>query len=506
MVQFLDFSFAYPKAQKPAVKGLSLTVQQGEFVVLFGDSGSGKTTLLRNLVPAIAPFGSKAGEIRIGGKELCAFSQREMAQTVGFLSQRADNQIVTDKVWHELAFGLENLGFSTLEIRTRVAEIAAYFGITDWYDRDVHSLSGGQKQILCLAAVMVTSPKVLVLDEPLSQLDPVSITRYLDMLHKINSEKGVTIVMAEHQLEPLFGTNCKFVYLQDGQVCHDEAAYFESLPTLTKLSQKLDIEKGGVAQFKGAFTSKYTLAPFVEEEKKEGCFLQVRSLYFRYEREGNMVLSDINLSFSHRVTGLIGANGSGKSTLLTCLAGRKIKEGKIVTDKSVAMLPQDVQILFTEKTVREDLQSAVMGQTELFSTVVALFDLDPFLESHPYDLSGGEQQLVGVAKLLLSGADILLLDEPTKGMSPSFQKKVALAIATFVDKKFIIASHDLEFCTQVTDFLVMLFQGQVIGQNTPRALLGHNKFYTTPIGRVLEQEAFGNLLYEDVLAQCKKRD
>ncbi|GHU81087.1 hypothetical protein FACS1894191_7630 [Clostridia bacterium] len=505
MVEVVDFSLRYPAAGDWAVRGASLSVRDGEFVVLCGDSGSGKTTLLRSLVRAVAPVGETRGYIKIDGARISDIQPKQYAQTVGFLSQSAENQIVADKVWHELAFGMESLGFPTAKIRARAAETAAYFGITDWYDRETGTLSGGQKQILCLASVMTLAPKILILDEPLSQLDPVCVDRYLDMLAKLNRDKGITIIMAEHNLEAVWSLGCRFVLMAGGSLSGDISPYMDSLPAVPRLARTLGLPSDSPAAFRQAFLRRYAVRPREDAPENGKAYLSVKGLFFRYGRENGMALRDINLSFSKKTTSLVGANGSGKSTLLSCLAGRKLREGKIKTERRIAMLPQDVQTIFTEKTVWADLENAALrGCAGDIGQVVERLGIRDYLGAHPFDLSGGEQQLIAFAKILLLEADVILLDEPTKGMSERFKNRIREEISRS-DKRFIISSHDLEFCARASQEMIMLFRGEVIAQGPPHEILLDNRYYTTPLARLLGGECGGNLLYEEVLASCEEK-
>ena len=174
LLRLAHYGFTYPQRRQPALSDVSLTIRSGEFWVLCGASGCGKTTLLRQLKPALCPHGASEGEIWFDGHLLSHLSEREQASEIGFVLQSPEEQTVTDKVWHELAFGLESLGCDTETVRRRVAEMASFFGIQDWFHRSVDELSGGQKQLLALASVMVLQPRLLILDEPTSQLDPIA--------------------------------------------------------------------------------------------------------------------------------------------------------------------------------------------------------------------------------------------------------------------------------------------------------------------------------------------
>ena len=196
-----NYSFTYPQQRRPALSHVTLTVPEGAFMVLCGPSGCGKSTLLRQLKTALAPHGLREGEITFCGTPLAQIPSRRQAAEIGFVQQSPENQVVTDKVWHELAFGLESLGFDTPTIRRRVAEMASFFGIQDWFYKNVTELSGGQKQLLSLASVMVMQPRVLILDEPTSQLDPIAASDFLQTLGRINRELGTTVLLTEHRLE-----------------------------------------------------------------------------------------------------------------------------------------------------------------------------------------------------------------------------------------------------------------------------------------------------------------
>ena len=195
-------TFAYPTTpDTPCLKDVSLTLEAGEYLALCGKSGSGKTTLLRQLKSVLAPHGKKSGLIRFDDRALEDVDAREQAGRIGYVMQDPDSQIVTDKVWHELAFGLESLGCDQRTMRLRVAEMASYFGIQDWFHREVAELSGGQKQLLNLASVMAMQPDVLILDEPTSQLDPIAAADFLNTIARLNRELGTTILLSEHRLE-----------------------------------------------------------------------------------------------------------------------------------------------------------------------------------------------------------------------------------------------------------------------------------------------------------------
>ena len=221
-IEIKDLSFTYPTADEAALDRVSLTVEQGQYITVCGKSGSGKTTLLRHLKGVLAPLGKRSGTILFEGKPLEDMDLRSQAQKIGYVMQNPDHQIVTDQVWHELAFGLESLGIDQKTIRLRVAEMASYFGIQAWFHRDVAELSGGQKQLLNLASVMAMQPEVLLLDEPTSQLDPIAASDFLNTVRKINLELGTTIIITEHRLEDILPASDRVVIMENGTVAAED--------------------------------------------------------------------------------------------------------------------------------------------------------------------------------------------------------------------------------------------------------------------------------------------
>ena len=221
-IKNLTFRHAGEK-ERESLKNVSLSVRRGEYVVLCGRSGSGKTTLVRHLKTVLTPAGKRSGEILFGGVPLSEVSQRDQAAKIGYVMQNPDEQLVTDKVWHELAFGLESLGCDQRTMRLRVAEMACYFGIQDWFHRDVATLSGGQKQLLNLASIMAMQPEALILDEPTSQLDPIAASDFLNTVRKINLELGTTVILTEHRLEDILPYADRAVVLEEGEIIADGA-------------------------------------------------------------------------------------------------------------------------------------------------------------------------------------------------------------------------------------------------------------------------------------------
>lgn len=516
-------SFAYPGAAAQALDGVSLTVRTGEFLVLCGASGSGKTTLLRLLKPALAPHGAKSGTISFFGEPVDAADFRRQSAEIGFVRQSPEDQLVADRVWHELAFGLENLGCDTPTIRRRVAETAAFFGIEPWFRKNVNELSGGQKQLLALASVMVLRPRVLLLDEPTAQLDPIAASEFLHTLARVRRELGVTVVLSEHRLEEAAALCDRVAVLERGKlVCvgtpretgaalkAQSSATFLSMPAAMRLWAgvesgepcPLTVPEGQA--FLADYAASHALRSLPPERRPEAGeqALCASELWFRYERDSEDVLRGIELHLCKgEILAVLGGNGAGKSTALRLLAGLLTPlRGSVTRAGRAAYLPQDPQLLFTEKTVGAELSGS---ETER-SSVIALCGLAGLLDRHPYDLSGGEQQRLAIAKLLLGEPDILLLDEPTKGMDAAFKRQLTGILRTLCAKgaAIVLVSHDVEFCAQIADRCALLFDGAIMAEGTPRMFFSGNRYYTTAASRIAADTLRGAVTVEELVEAC----
>ena len=542
-IEIENLTFSYPSAGRPSLSDVSLTIRRGEYVVLCGKSGSGKTTLLRHLKSVLTPHGKRSGDIRINGVSLEAMSQRDQAAKVGFVMQNPDDQIVTDKVWHELAFGLESLGCDQKTMRARVAEMACYFGIQDWFHRDVATLSGGQKQLLNLASIMAMQPEVLILDEPTSQLDPIAASDFLNTVRKINTELGTTVIITEHRLEDIFPYADRAVVMDGGKIIADGAPanvgqllfeqknpMFAAMPTPVRVFYGAGCTGESpltVRQGRNWLSREFPAAPKIKAEpasapaEVENPALSLKELWFRYEKDGRDILRGVSAEIpAGEISAILGGNGAGKSTTLKAICGicrpyrGKIKLfGKPMEKYStkelfrgcIAMLPQDPKSLFVKKTVQEDLVE-MTADAEKIARTAEICQITPLLESHPYDLSGGEQQRAALAKVLLTEPKLLLLDEPTKGID-SFFKETFAAILADLKKQgitIVMVSHDVEFCARYADRVSMFFDGQILTTDTPRRFFGNNSFYTTAAHRMSRHVFDMAVTVEDVIDLYRK--
>ncbi len=599
IIQIRDLTFAYAAGDEPVLSDINIDIGSGEFVIIMGSSGSGKTTLLKMLKRNMIPAGRYSGRVYIYGKESDKLTDRENAAGIGYVSQDPDNQIVTDKVWHELAFGLENLGMDNVTIRKKVAEMSEYFGITGWYDREVSKLSGGQKQILNLASVMVMQPGILLLDEPTANLDPLAAIRFLDVVKRINQELGVTVVMVEHNLEHIYADADRIIAIDKGRVAANSSPkkaaadiitagsfLIEGLPVASRLysgynkkngnsvvsynnvnidsnnkdnhilsdeipltvkegrrwyvnykkvyGKDITKDKDKINNFAGKsiINDKVIKKDVLEEDnitgnknkkrigfiKKnnlenkssrkntdniENTVCQLKNVSYSYNKKLPYIIDGVDVSFKEgRITAILGGNGAGKSTMLKLIAGIiEPVRGKIISNKRIIMLPQDPKAVFTEVSVEEELAEVLMDKgngiynnmpmedkREIVEQIIEEFGLNDIRKNNPYDISGGQQEKLAIAKVLLLKPEVLLLDEPTNGLDPYFKKTLGKLLKKINADgvTIIIVSHDLEFVDSFCDDVIMLFDRKVAAQDSTHKFLRDNMFYTTNYYRIIK--------------------
>lgn len=525
-----NLSFSYPNTDKKAIADISFSVQTGEFITLCGKSGCGKSTLLRQLKPLIFPYGQKSGSLLFCGKSIDDLSQSEQCEKIGFILQSPESQTVTDKVWHELAFGLEGLGMSKTEIRARVAEVSSFFGIQNWFHQSTDELSGGQKQLLNLASVTVMQPSVLILDEPTAQLDPIAAESFLNMLKKINRELGTTVILSEHRLEEAFAISSRAILMENGRIIGDGSPadigkfvfqtsnpMLNAMPTPFKVYFSSDGKGGcpitvsdGKAWLEKA-ASENKIADFIPPSDKKtetDTALELSQIWFRYDKASADILKGLSLKVKKgEFYAIVGGNGTGKTTALSVISSLlKPYRGKIKANGKIALLPQDPKILFTENTVEKDLSVLEKSNRDRLDDVMALCELKELKDVHPYDLSGGEQQRLALAKLLLAEPDILLMDEPTKGLDACFKEKFASIVKDLNENgvTVVAVSHDIEFCAKYADRCGMFFDGTIVSEDYPRRFFSGKSFYTTAACRMAKTTVPNAVLAEDIIAALGK--
>ena len=544
-----NLSFCYPNNERKVLCDINLNVNQGEFVLICGKSGCGKTTLVRLLKPCLSPHGDICGNIYFNGKLLSDYDTRAQAENIGFVMQSPDNQIVTDKVWHEIAFGLESLGYKQKEIRSRVSEMASFFGLQTWFHKNVTELSGGQKQLLNLASVMVMQPSVLILDEPTSQLDPICADEFLKSLEKINRELGTTVILTEHRLEEAFPLADKVVVMDEGRIIAHETPenvgeilrsmnhpMTHSLPTPMKVhscvknSLPCPITVRDGRNWLTEYAKNHTLNPELIEKDKDikdsgEAAIEITDAYFRYEKDMPDTIKGLNLKiFKGELFCIVGGNGTGKTTTLSLVSGlnnpyrgkvfingRNILKIHNLYNGLLGVLPQNPQSVFVKKTVYLDLKE-ILSDKKLskdekenkIQTISKLCKITNLLDSHPYDLSGGEQQRAALAKILLTEPEILLLDEPTKGMDSHFKEEFAAILKNLKNKgvTILMISHDIEFCAQYGDRCGLMFDGCITSNDTPREFFKGKNFYTTSANRMARALLPDAVTANDIISAC----
>ena len=579
LLQISNLSFSYPESARQALTEITFEVEEGELILLIGLSGCGKSTLLRHLKPELRPHGQRSGEVRYKGQKLEHVERRTTAAEIGFVQQNPETQIVTDTVWHELAFGLENIGVESGEIRRKVAEMAGFFGIEGWFRKPVADLSGGQKQILNLAAIMVMQPKLLLFDEPTAQLDPIAAQEFLSMIEKINRDLGVTVILSEHRLEEIFSLTDRVVVLEKGRILRADkperiarmlesdtaggADIFKALPSPVRIYSELQaggkcpltVREGrqwlqrnvrfGLAETLGggrtgnlenSSKGNSGIPGLSRNRKSESArpVLEAGDVWFKYSAEGSDILRGISLqAYAGEILCVLGGNGAGKSTLLGVLSGTlKIKRGQVrVNGRKLAdykqgglyrhnlvLLPQNPKALFVSETVLEELAetAALMEQDEtpqaqgsrreqMIAELMEELEITALARRHPYNLSGGEQQKVGIAKLLLFRPKIILLDEPTKGLDANSKEGLA-GILTRLRARgtaILIVTHDLEFAAEYGDRCVLIFDGGVVSEGSPREFFAGNSFYTTAANRMARGIFSQAVTCKDVIRLCQ---
>ena len=531
-------TFTYPKSTYPTLNDLNLKIEEGQFITLCGPSGCGKSTFLRQLKTVLTPHGKRKGTILYQGTPLQEVEPRIQASEIGFVLQSPDNQIVTDKVWHELAFGLESLGYDTVTIRRRVAEMASFFGIESWFHKKVVDLSGGQKQLLNLAAIMVMQPKVLILDEPTSQLDPITGADFLETIGKINRDLGITIIMSEHRLEEVLPLSHRLIVMDEGEIiCDGEPrevairlqdkrhSMWQAMPVpfqiyshvKSKLPCPLTVGEG--RSWLNDFIKETPLLPLkrslTHDKKNQQVVIELKEIWFRYEKEEPDIIKGLSMTiYQGEFYALLGGNGTGKTTTLSLIAGlNKPYRGNVSIPLThlIGVLPQNPQALFVKKTVRAELEETLEDRSigeeqrqDKLQQLIEFCHLEQLLERHPYDLSGGEQQRVALAKVLLLEPQILLLDEPTKGLDAQLKEELAQLIRKLRGQgtTLIVVSHDIEFCAKYADRCGLFFDGSLVTEGDTSTFFSGNSFYTTAANRMARHLLPGVITSEEVIKSC----
>ena len=521
-IEIKNLTFKYAMADSSCLKNVSLNIENGDFVVVCGKSGCGKTTLLRCLKSVLTPNGDKAGEVLFENKKIEEVDERTQTMKIGFVMQNPQQQIVTDKVWHELAFGLENMGMAREEIGARIGETAEYFGIAKLYERTTNSLSGGQKQLLNLAAVMTMQPKVIILDEPTAQLDPIAAEKFIQMLHKINDELGTTVIISEHRLDQLLPVCSKAVVMKNGEILADDNSYkvadklynteeFQFMPIPAQiykesgeLSENIPLTVGQGRKWIENYVNQNQIIKEniakqnrlinLEYENKDknksakDIAISGKNIWFRYERDGADIIKGISVNIENeQIYCILGGNGAGKSTTMNIITGYiaptsgevlvngiDVNEEPEKAKKHIGYLPE-IPPLYPDLRVREYLTFVaelkkverakrdvtvhkIMGRTGTLDVSERLIK----------NLSKGYKQRVGLAAAMLGDPEILILDEPTVGLDPKQIIEMRELIRDLSHHHTILlSSHIMQEISAVCDEIIVINEGHMIAKDTP---------------------------------------
>ncbi|MGL4848635.1 MAG: ABC transporter ATP-binding protein [Clostridium sp.] len=558
MIKVNGLSFSYPNSEEKVLNNINLDIEEGEFVLVCGKSGCGKSTLLRHFKPELWVNGEREGEVIFKNKNILDWSLLETAEGIGYVFQNPDTQIVTEKVYHELAFGLENLGVDTQIIRRRVAEMSSFFGIENWFRKNVNELSGGQKQLLNLASIIVMQPKVIILDEPTSQLDPIAAKEFLDNIARINKELGITIIITEHNLESIYSEVDKVIYIEDGMIgkignaqevakylIDRKVSFVKSLPTAAQIYKEIETNienhipltvREGKRYVRKRIEKRYIekledVKTKLETQKKsvENPIIELRDVCFKYEKNSKQILNSVSLNIGKgEVYCILGGNGTGKSTTLGIIANYlKPNKGKVVIDgknikkykgnllykETLVFLPQNPQALFVMDTLKEDfLEGMMRDKVDLIEaekkieTLSERLNISKLLKQHPYDLSGGETQRAALCKVLLLNPKIILLDEPTKGLDVDAKEEIGELLNELKNEgiTIVMVTHDIEFAAKYSDRCGMFFDGEIVSESNPKEFFGGNSFYTTVANKISREFFIEAISCGDVVELCRK--
>lgn len=537
-----NVSFGFPDENIKVLQNIDLHVMEGEFIVLCGASGCGKTTLLRLLKKELSPVGKRTGEIRYGGKLVEEWDDRTLIEELGLVSQDPDNQIVMDEVMQEIVFGMENLSYSNFEMRKRVAEMVHFFGMENLLQAKPSELSGGQKQMLNLLSVLLLKPRVLLLDEPTSQLDPIAAKELIMMLERLNKEMGITVILVEHRLEELFAVADRIVMLDAGKIIYEgksreliqllymakDARFTPYIPSVSRIYMEFDQApvtsqiplnvketREWLSTQSGQITGEHVRESSTEK-RQVNPMLTVNDVYFRYGKKGKFILERFSLEIEQgEFFALVGGNGSGKTTVLkACIGSLRPQRGNIKFEgkeigklkglglaRKIAYLPQNPRTYFVQDTIGKEMEDSVRrheiqdGERHI-THMLDNFGIAHLRERHPYDCSGGEIQKAALACMLLGNPEMLFIDEPTKGLDPISKQRFAEIIADLHQRGLTImmVTHDIEFAAQNAERCAMMFDGEITVDGTPEQLFKGNYFYTTALNRATRQSSVHEVL------------
>lgn len=533
MIELQDVSYTYPGSEAAVLKDLSLEVKEGEFILVVGPSGAGKSTLLRSLNGLVPHFygGAFRGKVRVAGHDPLAEGPRGMSAVVGFVLQDPESQFVVDSVEDELAFAMENHNLQQAVMRRRVEEVLDQLNIAHLRHRRINTLSGGEKQRVAIGAVLTLQPKVLVLDEPTSQLDPQAAEEVLTTLQKLNADLALTIILSEHRLERVVQYVDRVVYMPGNGIRPligtPEEVLMEAdlVPPLVRLAKELGWRPVPLTIKEGRRFARQVKLPAGELETPSGRrklpgdagdpVIDVQNLWFSYN--GQEALRGINLSIAQgEFIALMGRNGSGKTTLLKHLVGLlrpqrggvelwgESTKGKDTEDiaRRVGYVPQNPGSLLFADTLRDELAFTLRSHGLSggdYHSLLETLHLEHYIDTYPRDLSAGERQRAAMAAILVAEPEIILLDEPTRGLD-YYQKRTLVQLLSAQQQEgrtVVMSTHDVELVAQCADRVLILGEGQVVVDGPARTVMNQSLVFSSQINKLFHDDRF--LTVDDVL-------
>jgi len=508
-----DLTYYYPAKNEPALEDINLSVKDGEFILVLGKSGSGKSTLGRVFNRIVPEF--YGGKIRgnVTGKS-----------EVGMVFQDPEKQLVMDSVERELAFGLENLGAEHRIMRKRVMETLSFLGMWDIRDKKTYQLSGGQKQKVAIGAMLSMGYKFLVVDEPTSLLDPAASEGILHILKRLNEDLGYTIILIEQRIDRCFHLADRILFMEEGRLVFDgtprEFSFWSKsrgmnfLPPVSDFFVKagctnipLTVKEGRMELRKVAYLGNIENT---ECKTNKDCLnsgvVQIKNLHFTYEN-GNQALKGVNLTvFKGEILGIMGENGGGKSTLLNNISGLlKPVKGSVSVKGQVGYLSQDPNDYLFNDTVYKELKFTLDNMNirdySRINNILKDLDIFEYKDRNPRDLSCGEKQRAALASMLVMEPDILLLDEPTRGLDRSLKNKLKDIILDLKNegKTIILVTHDVEFVGELCDRVCLIFDGIVAQVGSKYDVLTSGIYYSTQINKLFSGHIDNVVTLEDAL-------
>lgn len=529
-----NLTYKYPGNQKITLNNININIEQGDIVLVCGNSGSGKSTLGKCIAGSVPNFygGTISGEIKINNKNIKGFTPKELAEKITMVFQDPERQLLMNKVHREIAFGLENIGIKSEVIKRRVYESMEFCGIEKLAERDIISLSGGEKQKVAVTSALAYMPECIIFDEPTSQLDPNSAEEIINIISKINEELGITIILIEQRMEKCFSIADKILLINHGAIDFygdkddlyksNDPYFIEFMPQYLKLSKILKFNKMplSIRETRKKLNT-FNICRHDSIEKKTDIdepIIKISNLCFSYD--GNeSALKNINININNgEFVEIMGPNGAGKSTLFKSMMGfTKYKGsiklfGKEVSKykrhdliKNIGYISQNPNDYISKETVYDEIKFTLdnygIKKYELIDAALNNLGIDNLKYRNPRDISGGEKQRVAIASVLVMEPEIILLDEPTRGLDFNTKKLLGNTLRELNKKgsTIIMITHDIEFAAEFANKFILLFNGEAIQTGTKEEVFTGGTYYNTSMNKLFRNIDDAIFTIDDVL-------